>query len=122
MSDEIAKIKSEDTDQGSLTAPECPPEQQKKPGFDWNRFFHRSSKAPGNFQLARLAKYIFSLTIAIIVLALAWVMSFLYNNVYLTMTQAEIVSSLKSKVIAESVDYDRFNKILEKINRKKGLA
>jgi len=124
MSDETIKINPELSGQASLTASAEPaePKQKKQPGFDLARLWGRPRKSPGDFHFARLAKYIFSLTIAVIVAVLAWVMFFLYNNVYLTMTQAEIVSSLKSKVIEESVDYGRFNKILEKINWKKELA
>lgn len=49
-------------------------------------------------------------------------MSFLYTNVYLTMSQAAIVSNLKSKVIEESVNFDKFNGIEKKIMSKNNLS
>lgn len=82
----------------------------------------KDKKSAGNFNIYWMIKYIYSITIFFIVLILIWVMSFLYNNVYLTMTQAQLVSDLKSKVIEESVDYLTFNRILEKLDNKKKLA
>ncbi len=67
-------------------------------------------------------KLIYPLTIFIIILVLTAVMSFLYNNVYLTMAQAGLVSNLKAKVIEESVDFEKFNNIVAKINDRKNSA
>jgi hypothetical protein len=67
---------------------------------------------------SKAIKFIYPITIALIVLILTWLMSFLYNNVYLTMTQAETVSSLKSRVIEEKIDFAKFNAITAKIKTK----
>lgn len=98
------------------------PEAGKPAKFDWKKIFGRKKKPIGEIDLFKAIKYIYPLTIAIIVLILIWVMSFLYNNVYLTMSQAEIVSSLKSKVIEESVDFSKFTEIVGEIDAKKALS
>jgi len=112
-----------------LTAPSptLTPSEDKAPAaissrFAWKNIFSRKNKPADGIDIFKAIKYIYPLTIFIIVLILIWVMSFLYNNVYLTMTQAEIVSSLKSKVIEESVDFSKFNDIVKKIADKKSLG
>lgn len=83
---------------------------------------NRKKKTRQSLDIFKAIKYIYPLTIFIIVLILIWVMSFLYNNVYLTMTQAELVSSLKSSVIEESVNFKKFNTIVGKIAEKNSLS
>lgn len=107
-----------ETDKPSLTA-EVKPNQTVMAVFSHGK---KSIKRAGRIDVFKMIKYIYPLTIFVIVLILIWVMSFLYNNVYLTMTQAEIVSNLKSKVIEESVNYAGFNAIVDKIGGKKKLA
>jgi len=106
-------------EQPSLTA-DIKPAQSVMAVF--NKKKKDGPKKTATIDVFRLIKYIYPLTIVIIVLILTWVMYFLYNNVYLTMTQAQIVSTLKTKVIEESVDYSGFNAIADKIKDKDGLS
>jgi ATP-dependent Zn protease len=70
----------------------------------------------------KLIRYIYPLTIVVILIFIYLLMSFLYNNVYLTMTQAAIVGSLKAKVIEERLSIENFNDIAAKLEAKKTIG
>lgn len=120
------KIKTElpDSGQTPLTAGESEaPEAGKAAKTGWIKLLNRNKNKPAKvFDAFKAAKFIYPLTIILIVSALGWILSFLYHNVYLTMTQAEIVSSLKTKVIEESVDSEKFSAVVGKIVAKKKLS
>ncbi|GEM_PF-1354629 len=59
-------------------------------------------------------------TIATIVAIIA-VSSFLYKNFYQTITQSEEILILRQKVAPLTVDMDKFNKIMAKIEKKKKI-
>lgn len=63
-------------------------------------------------------KYLYLVTTLIGTIFLLTIMGFLYFNVYKTLTQAEIVSDLKTKVIQKNIDIKKINKIIDKINQK----
>lgn len=107
-------------------APPAPVEPKtvapQKPAFNWRGLLKCPQHSLCAMDIFKAVKYFYPLTIVLIVAVLFWVMSFLYHNVYLTMTQAEIVTSLKTKVIEESVDFAKFNDIVKKVAAKKALA
>lgn len=65
--------------------------------------------------------FIYPVTIIIIVLFLSWFMNFLYNNVYMTLSQAIELTGLKAKVAEERINRPLFDKIVEHIDYKKTL-
>jgi hypothetical protein len=66
--------------------------------------------------------FIYPLTIFIIVIFLTWFMNFLYNNVYLTLSQAIELTGLRAKVGVERINQPLFEKIASQIDYKKTLA
>lgn len=56
------------------------------------------------------------ITIAIVVLILTT--SFLYKNFYKTITQSEIILILRSQVASEMVNMEKFETIIEKLDKK----
>lgn len=116
---EVPSTEELTTEQPSLTA-DIKSTQPIMAVFNKNK--KSGSKKTVTIDIFRLIKYIYPMTIFIIILILIWVMYFLYNNVYLTMTQAQIVSTLKTKVIEESVNYNGFNAIADKIKAKEKLS
>lgn len=122
MTKETAKKQPLTARAQSLTANnEKEPEAKKSPKPFLPEFLTKNKSAGRRIDIFRLIKFIYPLTLLLIVIALCLVMLFLYNNVYLTMSQAEIVSSLKAKVIEESVDFSKFSGIVKKIEAKKAL-
>lgn len=72
-----------------------------------------------NMKLPALTRYIYYITIAIIILALGLNMVFLYNDFYKTVAQVEIVYMLSSQVSFEVVDINLWNDIEKNIEYKK---
>ncbi len=75
-----------------------------------------------NLDTSALIRRIYPLTIVLIVAILIWFFAFLYNNFYLTMTQAEVVSNLKIEVAASQLNQAKFNEIIKNIEAKAALA
>lgn len=71
--------------------------------------------------LSKTVNYIYPFTIFIIVLGIGWFLYFLYNNVYQTMTKAEIVSRLKANVSEIPLEKQTFDNILSKLQQKASL-
>ena len=63
-------------------------------------------------------KYIYPVAIFIATAAVCLVMYFLYNNVYKTIDQAEVVTNLKGKVVQEQLQQALFLQIIDKIRKK----
>jgi len=101
---------------------DAPPAEKKPFKLAWPKLSGNVKFSMSGFDLSRNIKYIYPLTITVIIAVLCWVMYFLYNNVYLTMAQAELVSGLKTKVIEASVNLDRFNAVVKRINNMDQLA
>jgi uncharacterized membrane protein YqiK len=62
--------------------------------------------------------YFYFLTAIATVIVLIIVSLFLYKNFYQTITQSEEILILQKKVATETVDMDKFNKLMEKIDKK----
>jgi hypothetical protein len=71
--------------------------------------------------LSKTVNYIYPFTIFIIILGIGWFLFFLYNNVYQTMTKAEIVSRLKASVSEIPLEKQTFDNILNKLQQKASL-
>jgi len=91
----------------------------KKPA---KAFFNYPFKGKINVNPAWIIRYIFPFTILIIIGILFWFFYFLYNNVYMTMAQATIVTDLKTKVISEQLSKDKFAEVIKKLAEKSSLA
>jgi len=46
------------------------------------------------------------------------VLCYLYHNVYETLAQAELVNNLKTEVVNENINLNKFNEIIEKLKKK----
>ncbi len=68
-----------------------------------------------------LLKYSYPIVIIVIVACLAWMMYFLYQNVYRTLTAAEILTELRKKVPEETLQEDKFKQIIIRIREKTGM-
>ncbi|OGY43135.1 MAG: hypothetical protein A3J62_03485 [Candidatus Buchananbacteria bacterium RIFCSPHIGHO2_02_FULL_38_8] len=58
------------------------------------------------------------LIIIAILLALSWVVYFLYKNIYQTITQSEEIILLKQEVAPDTINMAKVNAVLESINKK----
>jgi cell division protein FtsL len=79
----------------------------------------KAKKDGGPSKLGYFTYYIYPITIILGTLMMIGVMLFLHQNVYKTISQAELVSNLKSKVAEEGLNLKRFNQIIEKMGKKK---
>jgi cell division protein FtsL len=66
-----------------------------------------------------LVKYMYPVTILLIVVILVILMNFLYHKVYQTIIQAELITDLRKEISEENLDKDKFNKALQAIERKR---
>jgi hypothetical protein len=73
-------------------------------------------------KLPALTRYIYYVSIMLIVLALGLNITFLYNDFYKTVAQVEIVYMLSSQVSFEVVDINLWNDIEKNIEYKKTSA
>lgn len=89
--------------------------------LDFFKLKTEKKKAVRNIDWSSYIAFIYPITIVIIVLFLVWFMNFLYNNVYLTLSQAIELSGLKAKVIEERINQPLFDQITERIDYKKTL-
>lgn len=65
-----------------------------------------------------LIKYTHIISIILGTTILLIVMLFLYKNVYKTLVQTELINNLKSKVVQENLNLNKFNQIIENIKHK----
>jgi len=65
-----------------------------------------------------ISKYLYSITIVLIVAGLCFLFLFLYRNVYLTLSQAEIVTMLKKEIPEESLNKSKLTEIIDNIKIK----
>lgn len=92
-----------------------------KAAFNWRHFRLTSKPIDLKINWFKAAKYIYPITIIIIIIVLIWFMSFLYDNVYATMSQAVELSGLKSKVAEERLNLKEFDQIIKRIKDKNNL-
>ena len=62
--------------------------------------------------------YFYILTAIATIAALVLMSIFLYKNFYQTITQSETILILRQKVAPQTVNMDKFNKIMERIEKK----
>jgi len=68
--------------------------------------------------LAKLLKYFYILTLIAAAILLGATTKFLYSNFYLAITQSDVILSLSEKVVDETVNMDKFDAIMKKIEDK----
>lgn len=70
----------------------------------------------------KIKTLIFSGVFILIISSLLYVSSFLYENFYKTITQSEEIKILQKKVAIDTVDIDKFNEIIKKIEEKTNIS
>ena len=65
-----------------------------------------------------LIRYLYPITIVLIVITLAFLIKFLYSNVYQTIIQAELITDLKKVISEEILKREKFDKVIENIENK----
>ncbi|MDD4900698.1 MAG: hypothetical protein PHS62_01130 [Patescibacteria group bacterium] len=66
----------------------------------------------------KISRWLTMATIALSVIILISVSSFLYNNFYQTITQSKEVLVLREKVALSTIDMEKFNVIINKLKKK----
>jgi hypothetical protein len=122
MPDENIKISSLNTSATETTSAD----KKEVLNFDLNKLFSGTKSGIKKIQRLpdwfKLVKYIYPLTIIVVIIFLSLLMTFLYNNVYLIMTQVAIVGNLKAHVIEERLSIENFNGVVSKLTEKKNLS
>ena len=70
-------------------------------------------------KIATVSRYIYYLTIAIVLISLGANFVFLYNGFYRTIVQSEVIYILSGQVSFEMIDINIWNKVTEQIEHKK---
>lgn len=65
-----------------------------------------------------LLRYLYPITILIVIIGLTFLLVFLYRNVYLTLSQAEIVTMLKKEIPEQNLERDKLMQIIDKLQAK----
>jgi len=94
---------------------------EKKTAFSWKNLFSANGKMGVGVNWFKTTKYIYPITIIVIVIFLTWFMSFLYDNVYTTMSQAAELSNLKAGISEERLNKNDFDEILGRLIGKQEL-
>ena len=68
-----------------------------------------------------LLRCLYPAVLVLIVVFLSWMMYFLYQNVYQTLAEAEILTELRKKVPEETLQKDKFEGIIQKLKEKTGI-
>jgi len=66
----------------------------------------------------KIAHSLYFMVIILTILTVYFLFFFLYNNIYLTITQSEMIIVLRREVASETVDINKFNQIIQNINQK----
>lgn len=66
----------------------------------------------------RLLRYLYPLTIFLVIIGLTALFLFLYQNVYQTLSQAEIVTMLKKEIPEQNLEKDKLLEVVQKIKTK----
>ncbi len=69
-----------------------------------------------NFQ--KVTRYFYIITFISTIIILAYTSFFLYKNFYQTIVQSDIILVLQEKVASETVNINKFNKIIELLDNK----
>ena len=65
-----------------------------------------------------LIRYLYPITIIIIIIALFILIRFLYNNVYQTIIEAELITDLRKEISDQNLEKDKFDKVIDEIEQK----
>ncbi|MDO8668783.1 MAG: hypothetical protein Q7K65_00635 [Candidatus Buchananbacteria bacterium] len=65
-----------------------------------------------------IVRYLYPATIIVIVITLIILTRFLYNNVYQTIIQAELITDLRKEISDQSLERDKFNQIISNVESK----
>lgn len=84
--------------------------------------FRREARKNFNQETAIIIKYVYPLTILIIIAVLFLVFYFLYQNFYLTMTEAAAVNNLKINVLSTEINQTTFDQVIKRGNTKLSLT
>ena len=71
-----------------------------------------------NINFFLIIRYLYPITIVVIIITLLILLKFLYNNVYQTIIQAELITDLRKEVTDENLAKDKFDQVLQKIELK----
>lgn len=63
-------------------------------------------------------RYLYPITIILIVVVLALIMRFLYHNVYQTIIEAELITDLRKEVSDEVLKEKSFKQVIDNIDKK----
>ncbi|MEK7098039.1 MAG: hypothetical protein AAB906_04280 [Patescibacteria group bacterium] len=66
----------------------------------------------------KIAHFAYFTVIILTIFTAYFLFFFLYENIYQTITQSEIIIVLKKEVASETVDINKFNQIIQNINSK----
>lgn len=84
--------------------------------------FRREARKDFGVEVAFTIKYVYPITLLIIIAVLLAVFYFLYQNFYLTMTQTVAVTNLKTNVLATELNQAKFDQIIKNENAKLFLS
>ncbi len=70
------------------------------------------------FSLNKIIRYFYFIIIIICIFVFAWASFFLYEDFYQTIVNTEEALILNQEVIPESIDIDKYNRVIEKIEEK----
>lgn len=65
-----------------------------------------------------IIRYLYPATIVVIVITLFILMNFLYNNVYQTIIQAELITDLRKETSDQSLEKNKFDQIIKNVESK----
>lgn len=66
----------------------------------------------------KIARFSYFIVIILAIITIYLLTFFLYENIYLTITQSKDIILLKREVASETVDINKFNQIIQNINQK----
>ncbi|MEK7072393.1 MAG: hypothetical protein AAB969_02380 [Patescibacteria group bacterium] len=65
-----------------------------------------------------IIRYLYPATIVVIIIMLFFVMKFLYDNVYQTIIQAELITDLRKEISDQNLEKNKFDQIIKNIESK----
>lgn len=65
-----------------------------------------------------IVRYLYPITITVIIVILFFLMQFLYHNVYQTIIEAELITDLRKETSEENLEKNKFDQVITKLNLK----
>lgn len=75
-------------------------------------------KKPNKINFFLIIRYLYPVTIILIIITLFILIRFLYNNVYQTIIQAELITDLRKEISDQSLDKNKFDQVTKNIEAK----